>query len=157
VKERSRHCRACDRCVEDFDHHCMWINNCVGGLNYRAFLAMILSAFSNLLLYVLALITLTVHSAPSSFLPAFAAAWVSGSINSIFVLLLINLILLHLYLINKGISTYEFIMAQREEERKQKEMEQRTKELPKVDSQKVALKPEDIRASNHGPNANTHV
>lgn len=76
---------------------------------------MILSAFSNLLLYVLSLITLTMHSAPSDYLPSFAAAWVSGGINSIFVILLINLILLHIYLINKGISTYEFIMAQREE------------------------------------------
>lgn len=78
-------------------------------------MAMILSAFSNLLLYVLALINLTIHSVPSTFLPGFAAAWVSGGINSIFVILLINLILLHLYLANKGISTYEFIMAQREE------------------------------------------
>ncbi len=45
----------------------------------------------------------------------FAVAWVSGGINSIFVLLLVNLILLHIYLFHKGISTYEFIMAQREQ------------------------------------------
>jgi palmitoyltransferase len=95
----------------------MWINNCVGGLNYRAFFVMILAAFSNLLLYVLAMIILTVQSntSPSSFMAGFAAAWVSGGINSIFVLLLVNLILLHIYLFHKGISTYEFIMAQREQ------------------------------------------
>ena len=35
---RSKHCRICDTCIEKFDHHCIWINNCVGAKNFKYFL-----------------------------------------------------------------------------------------------------------------------
>ncbi|XP_060614284.2 palmitoyltransferase ZDHHC3-like isoform X1 [Anolis sagrei] len=35
---RAHHCRICHRCVRRMDHHCPWINNCVGELNQKYFI-----------------------------------------------------------------------------------------------------------------------
>ncbi|ELT92972.1 hypothetical protein CAPTEDRAFT_150818 [Capitella teleta] len=34
---RARHCEECDRCVRKFDHHCPWLDTCVGENNHRYF------------------------------------------------------------------------------------------------------------------------
>ncbi|XP_046391753.1 palmitoyltransferase ZDHHC6 [Ischnura elegans] len=41
---RAHHCRKCGRCVLKMDHHCPWINNCVGHRNHAHFAAFLLFA-----------------------------------------------------------------------------------------------------------------
>ncbi|KAM9437011.1 palmitoyltransferase ZDHHC23-A-like isoform 1-T1 [Salvelinus alpinus] len=36
------HCRICGGCVQRLDHHCIWINSCVGQANHRSFLLTLL-------------------------------------------------------------------------------------------------------------------
>lgn len=49
---RSRHCHQCHRCVKKFDHHCQWINNCIGGKNLGFFYTFISALWFNIIIGV---------------------------------------------------------------------------------------------------------
>lgn len=42
--QSTRHCTKCNKCVYGFDHHCIWLNNCVGRKNYKPFIIALFSA-----------------------------------------------------------------------------------------------------------------
>ena len=42
---RTKHCIICEKCVDEFDHHCFWVGNCIGKNNF--------SLFFNFLIFIL--------------------------------------------------------------------------------------------------------
>jgi hypothetical protein len=52
VHESSKHCSVCDKCVVGFDHHCRWLNACIGTKNYKMFIAFMSATFISLVFQV---------------------------------------------------------------------------------------------------------
>ena len=110
----SKHCGNCNRCVQHFDHHCIWLNNCVGYSNYRPFIKLIIFLFIHEIIIIISS-TLNLHIYKDSKKARHDTVKILGvSIylliqSAILAIFLINLIILHIYLYAKGITTYEFI------------------------------------------------
>ncbi|KAI8527561.1 hypothetical protein RHMOL_Rhmol12G0084500 [Rhododendron molle] len=132
VFKNSKHCRVCDKCVDNFDHHCRWLNNCIGKHNYRQFfilmtsslLLLILQWSTGILVMVCCFLERKKFSADitsklgSSFtvIPFSIAVAVCTILAMIATLPLAQLFFFHILLIRKGISTYDYIIALREQE-----------------------------------------
>ncbi|KAH7854155.1 hypothetical protein Vadar_010862 [Vaccinium darrowii] len=75
---RAMHCSICDRCVEQFNHHCHWVSNCIGKKNKWDFFLFLILEVSALLITGAVTLTrvLTDPLAPSSF-----GAWLKHAGN----------------------------------------------------------------------------
>lgn len=114
-RPRTRHCRLCNKCVDGFDHHCLWLNTCVGTYNYRAWLCFVAALFVwatlsssiawTVLWQALALRgrVLAVGYRPALLLTGLVAALVAGW--------LLALLVLHAYFAWKDLTTLEWIIS----------------------------------------------
>ncbi|NP_001336305.1 palmitoyltransferase ZDHHC3 isoform X14 [Homo sapiens] len=71
--DRAHHCSVCKRCIRKMDHHCPWVNNCVGENNQKYF---VLFTMYIALISLHALIMVGFH-----FLHCFEEDWTTYGLN----------------------------------------------------------------------------
>ena len=73
---KTKHCKLCDWCVRGFDHHCAWMNTCVGHRNHRIFVIMVAFLFTTSLLWlIMGYISLAKVSGSAHPYPLFSFGW----------------------------------------------------------------------------------
>lgn len=111
---RARHCRECRRCVRRYDHHCPWMENCVGERNHPLFVAYLALQLVVLLwgLY-LAWSGLQFFQPWGLWLRSTGLLFTTFLLLSFFALVVSLLLASHLYLVARNTTTWEFISSHR--------------------------------------------
>uniref|UniRef100_A0A0D6R576 S-acyltransferase n=1 Tax=Araucaria cunninghamii TaxID=56994 RepID=A0A0D6R576_ARACU len=109
---RAHHCRVCKRCVLRMDHHCVWINNCVGHENYKAFFLFVLYVVIACIYALVLLVGFAVeelredeHQSGNIFKTYYI---VCASILIPLTLALVVLLVWHMYLLSHNKTTIEY-------------------------------------------------
>uniref|UniRef100_A0A673TIJ7 Palmitoyltransferase n=1 Tax=Suricata suricatta TaxID=37032 RepID=A0A673TIJ7_SURSU len=111
---RARHCRECRRCVRRYDHHCPWMENCVGERNHPLFVAYLALQLAVLLwgLY-LAWSGLHFFQPWGLWLRSSGLLCATFLLLSLFSLVAGLLLASHLYLVASNTTTWEFLSSHR--------------------------------------------
>ena len=113
IHHNTKHCFACNRCCQDFDHHCFWLNNCIGKRNYKHFLA------STIFVFMWAAIRIPITLLGLIFAQDIPLFWIMVGIDLGIVIASGKLIWFHFYIWRLGITTFTWIKFQNQVEEKQ--------------------------------------
>ena len=108
----TKHCLKCNKCIFKFDHHCKFVNNCIGGKNYWIFI----SCVSILEIHETLMIALKLEFIIKVFTKInWTFIFIFLSIFKSILVFAFNLYLIgfHIFLKANHISTYDYIIGKR--------------------------------------------
>eukprot|EP00927_Polykrikos_kofoidii_P071695 TRINITY_DN67933_c0_g1_i1.p1 TRINITY_DN67933_c0_g1~~TRINITY_DN67933_c0_g1_i1.p1 ORF type:complete len:368 (-),score=48.25 TRINITY_DN67933_c0_g1_i1:73-1011(-) len=106
----SKHCWDCLKCVANFDHHCPWLNTCVGRHNYLFFFVTVCSTFLMLGILTASAAVLFVRDFVDQGFSARLVIYAFViSINGVLFVLTTSLLAFHTFICTKGVTTYEYL------------------------------------------------
>ena len=129
----SRHCLICDKCVVDYDHHCRWLNNCIGEANYKTFIMLIVSTSVLMVIHLVvsgALLIeylgemeklkfdLAAESIDMDETFHFSVLCLNGLLGLAILMMVAHLVGFHIYLAYHGLTTYNYVMLIQAEEQR---------------------------------------
>uniref|UniRef100_A0A8C4KE24 Palmitoyltransferase n=1 Tax=Dromaius novaehollandiae TaxID=8790 RepID=A0A8C4KE24_DRONO len=120
---RARHCQLCQHCVRRYDHHCPWIENCVGEKNHPLFIVY-LSVQLVVLLWAWYIAWSGLYFEQSwDWLQHNIFLIVSFLLIVIFTIFVLLLLISHLYLVSCNTTSWEFMSHHRISYLKQSDLE----------------------------------
>lgn len=111
VSNNSFHCKRCNRCVEVFDHHCRWLNNCIGAKNYLEFVALVIVSDFCLVFHTIGNLFILPNLRTSDW--AFYAIIFFAIVDIVLLILVSILMGVHIYLIVNKKTTLSLILEHR--------------------------------------------
>lgn len=140
VSSDAKHCWECNKCIPNFDHHCPWLNTCVGTRNYGGFFSTVNLVHAMLgLLVAGAVVLLPLGHADYREWPFWVLILII-TINAPLWSLDVFLTAFHCYLCSKGITTYEYITGKPPGKKGSKAPRTQSQEIRRDELQKPASK-----------------
>ena len=145
---RTHHCSTCQRCFLKMDHHCVWLDNCVGYGNYKFFFCLLFWATFMCGFIFGATLEVLIQQLVYNDLQGVSVVWLIMTILSFALgLSTVMLLVYHSYLISKGMTTIEHIEISEEREDFKRRERIRRRELENI----------SLRVINNGNSVNANA